>query len=64
MQVRTKAIVLSALKYGDTSLIVRCYTQTSGLKSYLLRGVLKSRKQGLFEFSQRGQTLLRLYIGT
>lgn len=44
MQVRTKAIVLSALKYGDTSLIVRCYTQTSGLKSYLLRGVLKSRK--------------------
>ena len=40
----TKAIVLSALKYGDTSLIVRCFTQEEGLKSYLLRGVLTAKK--------------------
>jgi len=44
MQVRTKAIVLSSLKYSDSSLIVRCYTEISGIKSYLLRGVLKSKK--------------------
>lgn len=44
MQVSTKAIVLSSLKYGDTSLIVRAYTQSDGLKSYLIKGVLASKK--------------------
>lgn len=44
MQVTTKAIVLSSLKYGDTSLIVRAYTESDGLKSYLLKGVLASKK--------------------
>lgn len=40
----TKAIVLSTIKYGDTSLIATCYTKKSGLKSYILRGILKSKK--------------------
>ncbi|MFP2995480.1 DNA repair protein RecO [Spongiivirga sp. MCCC 1A20706] len=44
MQITTKAIVISSLKYGDTSLIVKCYTEEAGLKSYLLKGVLKSKK--------------------
>ncbi|MEO9512326.1 MAG: DNA repair protein RecO [Flavobacteriaceae bacterium] len=44
MQVTTKAIVLSSLKYGDTSLIVKAYTASDGLKSYLLKGVLSSKK--------------------
>ncbi|WP_350286527.1 DNA repair protein RecO [uncultured Croceitalea sp.] len=44
MQVTTKAIVLSALKYGDTSLIVKAFTASDGLKSYLLKGVLTSKK--------------------
>lgn len=44
MLVNTKAIVFSALKYGEADLIVKCFTQTSGLKTYLLRGVLKSKK--------------------
>tara|TARA_B100000809_G_scaffold266794_1_gene331663 strand:+ start:37825 stop:38544 length:720 start_codon:yes stop_codon:yes gene_type:complete len=44
MQVQTKAIVLSSLKYGDTSLIVRCYTEKAGVKSYMLRSVLKTKK--------------------
>ncbi len=39
----TKAIVLSAIKYGDSDLIVKCYTQL-GLKSYMLKGILKSKK--------------------
>jgi DNA repair protein RecO (recombination protein O) len=42
--IKTKAIVLSSLKYGDTSLIVRCFTLEDGLKSYLLKGVLSPKK--------------------
>ncbi|SHG53885.1 DNA repair protein RecO [Flagellimonas flava] len=44
MQVTTKAIVLSSLKYGDTSLIVKAFTESDGIKSYLLKGVLSSKK--------------------
>ena len=44
MLVTTKAIVISKLKYGDNDLIVKCYTEHFGVQSYLLRGVLKSKK--------------------
>ncbi|CAZ95508.1 MULTISPECIES: DNA repair protein RecO [Zobellia] len=44
MQLTTKAIVLSSLKYGDTSLIVKAFTVSDGVKPYLLRGVLASKK--------------------
>lgn len=44
MQVTTKAIVLSAIKYGDTSLIVKAFTASDGVKSYLLKGVLSSKR--------------------
>ncbi len=44
MQVTTKAIVLSAIKYGDTSLIVRAFTASNGVKSYMLKGVLASKR--------------------
>ena len=40
----TKAIVISAIKYSDSSLIARIYTREAGLKSYLIKGVLKSKK--------------------
>ncbi len=43
--VSTKLIVLSSIKYSDTSLIVRCYTATDGLRTYFLKGIL-SRKKG------------------
>lgn len=42
--VTTKAIVLNSLKYGDTSLIVKCFTLQEGVKSYMIKGVLKSKK--------------------
>ncbi|WP_298767285.1 DNA repair protein RecO [uncultured Polaribacter sp.] len=45
--ITTKAIVLSALKYSDTSLIVRCFTAKEGLKSYIIKGVLKAKKGGI-----------------
>ncbi len=44
MIITTKAIVLSIVKYNDTSLIVKCLTLSNGIKSYLLKGVLASRK--------------------
>lgn len=44
MLITTKAIVFSALKYGEADLIARCFTDKSGLKTYLLRGILKSKK--------------------
>ncbi|WP_373516727.1 DNA repair protein RecO [Pricia sp.] len=47
MQVTTKAIILTSLKYGDTSLIVKAFTASDGLKSYLLKGVLAAKKAKL-----------------
>ncbi len=37
MQVKTKAIVISALKYQEKSLIVKCFTESDGLKSYFVK---------------------------
>ena len=44
MLVSTNAIVLSKLRYSENDLIVKCYTQQLGVISFLLRGVLKSKK--------------------
>ncbi|MFV0247658.1 MAG: DNA repair protein RecO [Tenacibaculum sp.] len=44
---KTKAIVFNSLRYGNSSLIVRCFTSEQGMRSYLLKGVLGSRKGGL-----------------
>lgn len=43
--IETKAIVLSSLKYGDTSLIVRSYTEQDGLKSFIAKGVFAKKKR-------------------
>lgn len=44
MLINTKAIVLSKIKYKDYDLIVKCYTQELGVISFILKGVLKSKK--------------------
>lgn len=44
MIIATEAIVISTIKYGDTSLIVKCLTASNGIKTYLLKGILASRK--------------------
>lgn len=44
MLTKNKAIVLSKLKYRDHDLIVKCYTQQRGVLTYILRGVLKSKR--------------------
>ncbi|MCM4155113.1 DNA repair protein RecO [Gramella sp. AN32] len=50
MIVHTKAIIISALKYGEADLIVKAYTLSDGVKSYMLKGILKSKK-GKFKAS-------------
>jgi len=44
MLIKNNSIVLSKLKYRDYDLIVKCYTQQRGVVSYILRGVLKSKR--------------------
>lgn len=44
MLIKSQAIVLSSLKYGDSDLIIKTYTLQRGVSSYLLRGILKPSK--------------------
>lgn len=60
MLIKTKAIVISALKYGEADLIVKAYTLSNGLCTYMLKGVLKSKK-GKFKASMF-QSLTQLDI--
>ena len=42
----TKGIVLKAVKYGETSLIVTIFTEIFGVQSYIVSGVRTSTKKG------------------
>ncbi|WP_428224072.1 DNA repair protein RecO [Flavobacterium sp.] len=44
MQVKTRAIVLSALRYQEKSLIVKCFTQSQGIVSYFVPSAFSSKK--------------------
>ena len=44
MLVKTKAIVISSLKFQEKSLIVKCFTLSDGLKSYFVRDAFSGRK--------------------
>ena len=41
---KTNAIVIKSLKFGDSSLIVNCYCESFGLQTFILKGILKSKK--------------------
>ncbi len=58
----TKAIVFSSIKYGDTSLIVKCFTLEEGIKSYMIKGVLKAKKGKLKAAYFQPLTLLNLTV--
>lgn len=50
--IKTKAIVLQSIKYGDSSLVVKMLTEESGIQSYMVKGVYgkKSKmKAALFQ---------------
>jgi DNA repair protein RecO (recombination protein O) len=42
---KTRGIVLHTTRYGESSLVVHCYTEQYGRQSYMVKGVRKSRKQ-------------------
>lgn len=44
MQVKTRGIVLCALRYQEKSLIVKCFTEADGLKSYFVRDAFSGKK--------------------
>lgn len=44
MLVKTKAIVLSAIRFQEKSLIVKCFTQSDGLKTYFVQSAFSGRK--------------------
>ena len=44
MLVKTKAIVLSSLKFQEKSLIVKCFTESDGLKSYFVQSAYSNKK--------------------
>jgi DNA repair protein RecO (recombination protein O) len=44
MLIKTRAIVISSLKYQEKSLIVKCFTLSDGLKSYFVRDAFSSKK--------------------
>lgn len=45
MQVKTQAIVLNAVRYQEKSLIVKCYTQQFGLKTYFIRNAFSAKNK-------------------
>ncbi len=50
--IKTKAIVLKAIKYGDSSLVVKIFTEEAGIQSFMVKGVYgkKSKmKSALFQ---------------
>ena len=44
MLIETDAVVISTFKYSESSLIARCYCKELGLKSFMLKGILSSKK--------------------
>ncbi|WP_298139916.1 DNA repair protein RecO [Flavobacterium sp.] len=45
MLIKTKAIVISSIKYQEKSLIVKCFTQSDGLKSYFVQSAYSGKNQ-------------------
>ena len=43
MNETVQAITLGSVRYGDSSLIVACYTKQFGLQSYILKGILSAK---------------------
>ncbi|MGB1831335.1 MAG: DNA repair protein RecO, partial [Flavobacteriaceae bacterium] len=45
MKSTVHAFALHTLRYGDSSLIVSCFTKQYGLQSYMLRGILGGKRK-------------------
>lgn len=45
MLYKTRGIVLNFIKYGETSIVTRIYTEAFGMQSYIVNGVRGSKKK-------------------
>ncbi|MBT2558671.1 DNA repair protein RecO [Hymenobacter sp. ISL-91] len=63
MLIKTRGIVLSHIRYRETSIIARIYTERLGLQSYLVNGVRKAKPPGRIALFQP-LTLLELVAYT
>lgn len=57
MLVKTKGIVLNSIKFQETSLIVKIYTQDYGLISFIVKGVRSAKAKGKAALFQSGLIL-------
>jgi len=58
--IKTKAIVISAIRYQEKSLIVKCFTQSDGLRSYYVRDAFSTKKSSQKNIYFRPLTLLEI----
>ena len=58
-KIKTRGLVLSFIKYKETSIICRIFTQDLGLQSYLIRGI-RSKKSKIALYQPL--TLLNLVV--
>ena len=47
MITKTKGLVLSYIKYGDTSIICKIFTDSFGLQSYIINGIRNSKTKNI-----------------
>ena len=45
MLLKTRGLILRAIKYGDSSLILEVYTEERGIRKYIVSGVRKARSR-------------------
>jgi DNA repair protein RecO (recombination protein O) len=61
MLTKTQGIVISYIRYGETSIIVKIFTRELGLKAYIVNGVRSSKAKSKMGFYQP-LTLLELVV--
>jgi DNA repair protein RecO (recombination protein O) len=49
---QTRGLIIRAVKYGETSLVVSVFTSLFGLQQYIVKGVRTSKKSASFSASQ------------
>ncbi len=59
---KTKGIVLKAVKYGETSLVVTILTEIFGIQTYMVNGVRTSKKSGSKALLYQPASLLDLEV--
>lgn len=60
MLVKTKAIVFNSIRYQEKSLIVKCFTEQSGLKTYFIRNAFSKAKNAQNRVYFQPLTLLEI----